>query len=215
MSTISYFRPALPFIDAGFRAYLRRHLNGIYVDGPLPLNRERLTVLLCQHISLFDGFAVRHMVMETGTKDRVVTIMLDSQLKQHPILRMVGAMGITPGSIASARRLKTLIQDELVPSDIVVLFPQGRIETIDGMTDQFATGYQHFDHPHIETDFIPVALSFEALVHPKPTMFMKCGQPVDVTQAGMALVDTSKRLRSWLIEHGESSDKDWPGERLL
>ena len=63
---------------------MRRHLTGIYQEGSLQINRERLTVLICQHVSLFDGFAVRHMVQETGTQDRVVTIMLDSQLKRYP-----------------------------------------------------------------------------------------------------------------------------------
>ncbi len=194
---------------------MRRHLTGIYQEGSLQINRERLTVLICQHVSLFDGFAVRHMVQETGTQDRVVTIMLDSQLKRYPVLKLAGAVGITPGSIPAARSLKSMIQNEFKPADIVVLFPQGRIETVDGMTDRFATGYQHFDHSNIKTDFIPVALSIEALVHPKPTMFMKCGKPVDVHQAGQALVDISSSLRSWLIQHGESSDTDWPGERLL
>jgi len=202
-------------MDAGFRVYMRRHLNAIYLEGSLRPNRNRLTVLLCQHVGLFDGFAVRHMIQKTGTRDRIVTIMLDSQLKRHPILKLVGAVGITPGSLTSARRLKALIQQELKPSDIVVIFPQGRIETVDALTNQFATGYRHFDHPDIETDFIPIALSMEALVHPRPTLFMKCGPAANVNEAGQALVDTSRSLRSWLIQHGESSDTDWPGEQLL
>ena len=203
------------WLDPVFRFFVRKGARAVFLEGEMDWSAESINVLMPQHVGRLDGFVVRMMQRQAAPEARLVTIMLDRQLNRYPIFRWAGAVGVTPGSLDSARRLKKMVANDLVPGDFVSLFPQGRIETVDADPRRIHTGYRHFVHPEYPTRFIPVALSVEPLAHPKPTIFARIGMPVDVDQAAEAFVETVEGLRGWLRKHGETADEAWPGYRLI
>lgn len=202
------------WLDPLMQLLLRKHFRGILVRGELDWSPDALHVLMIQHVGRWDGFVVRRLHRRDAPGSRLVTIMLDRQLKRYPVFRKAGAIGITPGSLESGRQLMRTVRERFEPGDCVALFPQGRIETVDADPERIATGYRRFEHPHFPTRFTPVALSIEPLTHSRPTCFVEIGAPTDVDGAGAAFASTVHSLREWLKRHGESADRDWNGIRL-
>jgi len=212
---IVFSRRRMMWLDPFLRLYVGRRVQGVLVAGELERDPNAVNVIMAQHVGRLDGFIVRMMQRRAAPGTRLVTIMLERQLKRYPVFKRAGAFGITPGSLASARRLKQMVRHDLMAGDCVALFPQGRIETVDADPRRIHTGYRHIVHPDLPTRFIPVALSVEPLTHSKPTVFMRIGAPVNVDRAGEAFADTVDSLREWLRRHGETADASWPGYRLL
>ena len=203
------------WLDPFLRHYVRRRVHAVHVEGELEWSPEAVNVIMPQHVGRLDGFIIRMIQRKAAPSARLVTIMLDEQLNRHPVFRKAGAVGISPGSLESARMLKKMIDSELVAGDCISIFPQGRIETVDADPRLIKGGYRHFDHPRIPTRFIPVAIAVEPLTHSKPSVFVRIGQAVEMDQAANAFAETVTGLRSWLKAHGETAGEAWPGERLL
>ncbi len=203
------------WFDPYTRHYVKRRTHQVLVEGRLEKYEGVLHVIMPQHVSRLDGFIVRMIQRQRAPQARLVTIMLDEQLKQNPVFKKAGALGITPGSLASARKLKQAVANELTGGDYLVIFPQGRIETVDADPRRIRDGYRHLVHPQIPTRFTPIALAVEPLTHSKPTVFVRIGEAVSVEQAAEAFANTVLDLRTWLRSQGESADAAWPGRRLL
>lgn len=212
---IAFSRRRWLWLDPYLRHYVKRRVHGVYVDGMLDYEQNAINVLMPQHVGRLDGFIMRMIQRECSPSARLVTIMLDDQLRRYPVFRKAGAVGITPGSLASARALKDMVNSDLRKGDWVMIFPQGRIETVDADPHRIQSGYRHFDHPHLPTRFIPVALSVEPLTHSKPSVFVRIGEAVSVDRAASAFAESVTELRTWLKSQGESADTAWPGRRLL
>lgn len=212
---IVFSRRRMMWLDPFLRFYVGRRVHGVLVEGELEHDPGAVNVIMAQHVGRLDGFIVRMMQRRAAPGARLVTIMLERQLKRYPVFKRAGAFGITPGSLASARRLKQMVSHDLMAGDCVALFPQGRIEAVDADPRRIHTGYRHVVHPDLTTRFIPVALSVEPLTHSKPTVFVRIGAPVNVDHAGETFAGTVDGLREWLRMHGETADSDWPGYRLL
>ena len=213
-STFTFSRSRMLWLDPFMRLYVRRRTHGVYVDGELVYTPGAVNVLMPQHVSRLDGFIVRMIQRQAAPKARLVTIMLDRQLKRYPVFKKAGAFGISPGSTASGRDILRMVRNELAPGDCVVIFPQGRIEAVDADLTSIQHGYRSFEHQTIPTHFVPMALSVEALTHSKPSLFVRIGSPVPGEQAAEAFRDTVSSLRSFLREHGETADAAWPGYRI-
>ena len=211
---IHFSRARMAWMDPVLSGILGWRFRQILVRGECSWRPDALHVLLCQHVGRYDGFVLRRLHKRDAPESRLVTIMLERQLKRYPIFRKAGAIGITPGSVESGKQLKQVVASELRAGDCVGLFPQGRIEAVDADPTLVRTGFRHFQHPHLPTRFIPVALSIEALTHPKPTCFVQVGAAVDVGQAGEAFAGNVHSLREWIRAHGESADGAWDGTRL-
>lgn len=213
-SSITFSHRRMRWLDPYLRFYVRRRTHGIYLHGDLTWSTDAINVLMPQHVSRLDGFVVRMIQRQVAPQARLVTIMLDRQLRRYPVFKKAGAFGITPGSKASGRDILQLVRNELVPGDGVVIFPQGRIEAVDADLSSIHHGYRYFEHPSIPTHFTPMALSVEALTHSKPSLFVQVGQRVSCDEAADAFKHTVQELRGFLREHGESADEAWPGHRI-
>jgi len=212
---VSWSPVAVPIVDMINQMHMWWHLNGFYLDGRLPESDGKTTVILGQHVSLYDGFVVREAHKQAYGRDRLVTIMLNSQLRNYPFYRVAGAFGITPGTVESGRQLRALVREELTGSDSVAFFPQGRIETMDADPTRIGDGYRVFNECTAGVRFVPLAIALEPLNHAKPTLFARIGPVVGFDQAESAFAETVTGLRSWLAARGESAAAEWPGLRVL
>lgn len=212
--SITFRRSRMRWLDPFLRHYVRRRTHGVFVQGALEWDPGAINVLLPQHVSRLDGFVVRMIQRQQAPDARLVTIMLDRQLKRYPVFKKAGAIGITPGSAASGKAMLNMVRTELTPGDCVVIFPQGRIETVDADLSAIHHGYRSLVHPEIPTHFTPMALSVEALTHSKPSLFVQVGAAVSCDEAAGAFRETASSLRGFLREHGETADAAWPGTRI-
>lgn len=212
---IRFSRARLSWLDPFLRFVLRRRFRGIHLRGRLSWNPRAVNILLVQHVGRYDGFVLRQLHRRDAQDSRLVTLMLERQLRRYPVFRSVGAVGIEPGSFGSGRTLLRRLRQHLRPGDCVAVYPQGRIETVDADPRHIQSGYRRLVHPEYPTVFLPVALSVEALHHPRPTVFMQAGDPVGVDEAAAAFAATVEDLRAFLRQHGETSEVQWNGERFL
>ena len=212
-SSFTFSRRRMMWLDPYMRHYVRRRTHGVYVDGNLNWSPDAINVLMPQHVSRLDGFVVRMIQRQAAPQARLVTIMLNQQLKRYPVFKKAGAFGITPGTTASGRDILGLVRNDLAPGDCVMIFPQGRIEAVDADLSDMYHGYRSFAHPSIPTHFTPMALSVEALTHSKPSLFVQVGTSVACEQAAGAFRETVHSLRRFMREYGESADASWRGHR--
>ena len=215
MPPIRFSRARLAWLDPFLWLVLRRRFRAIHVHRTMEWSPDAVHVLLVQHVGRYDGFVLRQLHRRDAGQSRLMTVMLESQLRRYPVFRGVGAVGIEPGSFGSGRTLLRRLRQDVRPGDCVAIYPQGRIETVDADPRQIQTGFRHLAHPSIRTIFHPVALSVEALHHPRPTVFMQVGTPVAVDHAADAFAETVDHLRAFLRRNGELSAERWEGERLL
>jgi len=211
---ITYSPRHMLWFDPFMRFYVRRRTNAVYVEGHIDWSPDAIHVLMPQHVGKLDGFLVRMIQRQDTPGARLVTIMLESQLKANPVLRKAGGFGITPGSASSGKDLLRMVRNDLVPGDCLVIFPQGRIQSVDADPTAIQQGFRSLLHPDIPTRFIPMALSVEALTHSKPSLFARVGDAVSCDEAGAAFAQTVNSLRAFMRNHGEAADTSWPGYRM-
>lgn len=212
---IRFSHSRMRWLNPFFRLMLKRRLHAVLVRGALERSEDGLLVLLVQHVGRYDGFVMFQVHRRDARTSRLFTIMLERQLRRFPIFHHIGAIGVEPGSLGSGRTLLRRLRQELVPGDCLAIYPQGRIEAVDADPRRIQSGFRHLVHPSIPTRFQPVALSVEALHHPRPTMFVQFGRPVDLDRAAEAFAANVDDLRAFLRQHGETAADHWPGERLL
>jgi 1-acyl-sn-glycerol-3-phosphate acyltransferase len=212
---IRFSHARMRWLNPVFRLMLRWRFQAILVRGSLDWAKDGLNVLLVQHVGRYDGFVMLQLHRRDAPSSRLISIMLERQLRRFPIFHHIGAVGVEPGSLGSGRTLLQRLRRELVPGDFLAIYPQGRIEAVDADPRRIQTGFRHLMHPSIPTRFQPVALSVEALHHARPTMFVQIGRPVQIDHAADAFAATVHDLRAFLRQHGETAEDHWPGEPLL
>lgn len=116
----------------------------------IDISREKALLVLGNHFSWWDGFFLYHL-NELFFRKRFHVMMLEEQLKQYSFLRYSGAYSVQ-------RKGKPLLESLHYTShllgnseNIVVLFPQGKIESMHTPYIHFEKGIKHITD-HCEKD---------------------------------------------------------------
>ncbi|MCD7935838.1 MAG: lysophospholipid acyltransferase family protein [Tannerellaceae bacterium] len=107
---------------------LRRAFPGIQLIGPEQVPSGPV-LLIGNHFSWWDGFIQYHL-NEAVYRKRFHVMMLEEQLRRHPVLNKGGAFSIRKQSRDMIRSLQYTISLLEEPGNLVLLFPQGRIESL-------------------------------------------------------------------------------------
>ena len=147
-------------------------------DSLSPSDQEEPLVLVANHCSWWDGFLLAELQKQIRPGRAFYTIMLESELRQRPFFRKIGAIGIDPRNSASVARafldLRQICQaDDHGP--VIAFFPQGRIQPQRCRPLNFKPGIELLTKVLRPAQVLPVALSIEPLRAPKPTAFVKTG----------------------------------------
>ncbi|MCD8179752.1 MAG: lysophospholipid acyltransferase family protein [Tannerellaceae bacterium] len=105
-----------------------RAFEKIELIGPA-VRPDKAVLMIGNHFSWWDGF-IQYRLNEELYRKRFHVMMLEEQLVEHPVLNRGGAFSIRKQSremIGSLRYAASLLED---PGNMVLLFPQGRIESI-------------------------------------------------------------------------------------
>lgn len=205
--------------DVAFRPWMRRHLHVRMAGMPSDLPGDVPLLLVANHVSWWDGFLLRAVQRALRPASTLYTVALERELVKHPVLRMIGAIGIDPSSPASIlRAVRTIERKREAMSDAVFgYFPQGRITPSYRRPLGFRRGLDLFAHALAPVIAIPVAIHIEPMTAAAPTAFVSLGEPLRAAQAyrGHAFLEREvernlDRLLAFLATHGEDALAAWP-----
>jgi 1-acyl-sn-glycerol-3-phosphate acyltransferase len=193
-------------------------LGGIeIVNLPGSLPEGRPVVLVGNHVSNWDGFIFRETQRRIRPRWPIYSLMLEAELRRYPIIRLLGGIGIEPGSAASvAGALRAARGLRREGADFFFsYFPQGRIFPSFKRPLGFRAGLDLFLQALAPATVIPAALHVEPMKKLAPTFFVSLGRPIatDGPHAGPfhrlceeRVEEEIDRLHARLALHGEDAD---------
>lgn len=156
------------------KAFRNIHIVGDTLDDRLPV------LMIANHFSWWDGF-IQYRLNRHIYKRKLYVMMLEEQLSRHPILRQCGAFSIRKHSreiIESLNYCTKLLEDK---NNLVLLFPQGKIESIYTSYFVFEKGLTYiFKHLPNEVQLIFNVNLIDYFSEKKPSLYIyykKCTLP--------------------------------------
>jgi len=163
-----------PVINRFFRHYvdllMKRHFHKIQVTGDIP-DEGRSIMLIGNHFSWWDGFFAFWLNNHLLHK-RFHVMMLEKQLAKRRFFRGIGAFSVQPSSRSMVESLDYAARLLESCESMLVIYPQGRIETSYIQRIRFGKGAVRIlekvrgIHPEI---LFYVALT-DYFSNPKPTL---------------------------------------------
>ncbi|MDQ2891018.1 MAG: lysophospholipid acyltransferase family protein [Gemmatimonadota bacterium] len=200
--------------DLAFAPWMNHHLRTCMLSMPHIDAFDGPVMLVSNHVSWWDGFLLRQVQRLIRPGSPLYTIALERELKLHPILRLIGGVGVVPSSPTSILRAARGLQERVAecPNAVIGYFPQGCITPSFRRPLGFARGLEFFARKIGTLTVIPIALHIEPLAGMAPTAFVRIGEPQRMV-GGAVSVDSLQRNVSELLDatlaslslHGERS----------
>ncbi|MEO9225890.1 MAG: 1-acyl-sn-glycerol-3-phosphate acyltransferase, partial [Gemmatimonadaceae bacterium] len=126
---------------------------------PCPVSDDVPLLLVANHVSWWDGFLLREVQRELRPQSVLYTLALERELREHPVLRLTGGIGVDPASPASilgaVRRFEHKRQE--FPHAVFAYFPQGSIAPSYKRPLAFRRGVELFARAIAPLTVLPVA----------------------------------------------------------
>jgi 1-acyl-sn-glycerol-3-phosphate acyltransferase len=226
VKALSYSPLAWRIFGVVFGPRMRMGIRSVRVAGvPGAIPDSRPVLLVSNHVSWWDGFLLRELQVALRPRGSFHVVMLEGELRQRPLLRLLGGMGLTPGSATSFRKLLRGLaaarRDR--PDRVVLFFPQGRIWPSHRRPLGFQEGVRLVARALAPVTVLPVGLHLEPGQHPAPTAYISVAPPMAVdaedvspTVLEMAVQGELDAILGFLCHHGEAAQERWPhpGEPL-
>lgn len=119
-----------PLLGSAFREV---RIVGEAEDDGLPV------LMLANHFCWWDGF-IQYRINQALFHRRLHVMMLEEQLKKHPILAQCGCFSVRKNSRSMLCSLEYCLDIMRTPGNMLLLFPQGRIESIHVTAPGFESG---------------------------------------------------------------------------
>lgn len=216
--TGSLNRAAWAGFDVVFRPWMRWRMHVCMGGIPqLPLMSGPV-MLVSNHVSWWDGFLLRQVQCAVRPSSPLYTVALERELELHPVLRLIGGVGITPSSPPSILHALRSLMNKCTesPGAVVSYFPQGCISPSFRRPLGFAPGVEIFARRLGPITLLPVAIHIEPLTGTAPTAFVLVGAPRmgDADGADVAALerDVTQLLDTLLADlalFGEQAARVW------
>ncbi|MDQ6736877.1 MAG: lysophospholipid acyltransferase family protein [Gemmatimonadota bacterium] len=211
-------RVAWNAFDMAFRPWMRHHLSVCTNGFPVTVLPPGPVVLVSNHVSWWDGFLLRAVQKSIRPQSAFYTIALERELEQHPILRMIGGVGMIPSSPSSILHSMRVLKKKCVeePDTVIGFFPQGRIAPSFTRPLAFTRGIELFARRIGSLTVLPIALHIEPVTGMAPTAFVRVGEPIRAHDGLVNAKLLEDRVESMLDAtlaslslHGEDSVRHW------
>ncbi|GMV08085.1 MAG: hypothetical protein AMXMBFR53_43600 [Gemmatimonadota bacterium] len=206
--------------DRVLRPWMSRHVR-VHVTGRPGLLEPGFPLLLvANHESFWDGFLLREVQRRLRPRGRFHAVMLERELKERPLLRWLGGLGVTPGSVASARGLlrtmERLRRDD--PTGVIAYFPQGAIHPGAFGPLRFRSGVARVAGALAPATVLPVGIRVLPGRSHRQEAYVSVGEALAVPSPGTlstglveaAVAEELAAIRAFLAAWGERSPERWP-----
>lgn len=122
-----------PLLGSAFREI--RIVDDVADEG-LPI------LMLANHFSWWDGF-IQHRINRARFGRRLYAMMLEEQLAKHPILARCGCFSVRRQSRSMLESLDYCIDVMRSPGNMLLIFPQGRLESMHVDVPAFRAGVRY------------------------------------------------------------------------
>lgn len=210
---LRYSPAAVRLFRLGFRPFQRLRLHTVlHLPTGLRIPDDRPVLFVANHVSWWDGFLLLDLHRAVAPDRPLYTPMLARELREHPVLRHLGALPLEH-TVAGVRTLLRELERQRArdPRFCVTFFPQGRIRPSWSRPLGLQPGIELLVERLAPCTVVPVALHIEPLNRLRPTAFVHVGAGI---HAGSRLrrEDIDARLRiqldqllAHLAEHGEAA----------
>lgn len=177
------------FFDLYSTLMLKRHFRRIRLIGKVP-ERNVPILMIANHFSWWDGF-LQYQINKNNLHRRFHVMMLEEQLQKYRFLRRVGAFSIKKNSRGIVESLKHCVDILQDPANILLLFPQGQIQTMHTRDFKFEKGLEFI---LARVDKVQVVFNINLVDYfsdKKPELSIyfeecpiaKCGKSIDIQTA--------------------------------
>jgi 1-acyl-sn-glycerol-3-phosphate acyltransferase len=130
------------FLYPFFKLYtlwkIRRNFHNVYINGEF--HEKKLPVLLLSnHLSWWDGFWAMYLNIKLFQR-KFYFMMIEEQLKKYKFFNKTGGYSVKKGSRSIIETLEYTIQLLKDKNNMVLLFPQGEIQSLYTQTIHFENG---------------------------------------------------------------------------
>lgn len=160
-----------PFLKLYTLLKIRRNFNRVYIDGEFR-DKQLPVLVVSNHCSWWDGFWVMYLNLKLFHR-RFYFMMLEEQLKKHMFFNKAGGFSVRKGSrsvIETLNYTADLLNDK---NNIVLMFPQGEIESVYNREICFGKGIEHVLRKlnrNLHMVFLVNLIDYFS--HPKPGLYM-------------------------------------------
>jgi 1-acyl-sn-glycerol-3-phosphate acyltransferase len=198
-----------------FRQWMKTRISGISIStARSDIPRDVPLLLVANHVSWWDGFLLIELQRVLRPNAPFSTVMLESELRQSPFLRRIGAIGIDPDSpstvLGAIHEVTARVKER--PDTLVFFFPQGRIRPSWRRPLGFKRGIEVFAKALGDVAIVPVGLHIEPLNRVAPHVFIRAGELViggEVSSSALEAMVTREldQILETLSEHGEDAPR--------
>lgn len=202
----------------------RGRLASLQVGGlPAEVGGGGPLLVVANHVSWWDGFLVREVHRRLRPRAPFLTVMLESQLRRHPFLRLLGGMGLDPASPSSLKSLLRALSAEAArrPELMVLYFPQGRIWPSHRRPLGFRPGVRGVREALGACAVLPLGIHLAPGTRPGQDAWLSAAPLIPAGDpAGSDPAELERRVAAeldsllrFLAEQGEDAPRRWPVRR--
>lgn len=178
---------------------LLRDFSAIYCTNPIPdIPRNVPMILAPNHTTWYDGF-IPYFLNHQYFHRNFHILMLEDQLRQYPFFQKLGAVGMQPGNGADVRQTLRYLSQLIVPENLLVYFPEGRLRPDSGQPYQLNEGLKYLQTPD-NSLILPMRMRMESLNQRKPALMLSFGEVLlftDYQKNPNSLNKAFNDLRDW------------------
>lgn len=130
-----------PLFKLFSRMMINRHFTRVEVIGDVDVSNDHSILLLSNHTGWWDGFWHLYLNMKVFKK-KFHFMMLEEQLKKHWYFNYTGGFSVNKSAKSIVKTIQYSAKTLSHPQNLVLMFPQGKIESIYKQTFSFEKGVQ-------------------------------------------------------------------------
>ncbi len=161
-----------PIFKQFSRIMINRHFSQVEVIGDIELSNNHSILLLSNHTSWWDGFWHLYLNMKIFKK-KYHFMMLEEQLKKHWYFNYTGGFSVNKSSKSIVETIQYSAKLLSHPNNLVLMFPQGKIESLHKRYIDFEKGVQKIiertDRNRVQIVFLVNSIDY--FINKKPILY--------------------------------------------
>lgn len=159
---------------------LKKNFSHFYFVNEQPkIDSESGLIITPNHFSWWDGFFIGYIVRKLS-KRKIYIMMLENQLEKYWFFKKVGAYSINQSNPKEIIKTADYTQKIIRKENVVVIYPQGKIESFDIEDINIKNGLNLFTK-NVNNNFyvVPVAFKIQYYEEKYPSIIVRFGDTID------------------------------------